>query len=239
MLHREGECSDNEGDVDFNGDEDLSCDAEGKLQMKKVLRLLTPVSKRWNSMYYLRKRALVLKNLLIKLSKSMQLAFLGETPPPPRALPMILLMLLFGIHLAIGSPLALSINDCCVCVEIPVFQLAHWQCYQELQECMEPLKTLSLLLESSIEATIHTTLDYLLALLYHIFEDSPQKGDPIYKVFNEFVGNFWSKLLTLLDDVEQFFLWVVTSTLDGRKIGFDWLKPVWDHDGEWPNMTYK
>ena len=30
MLHREVECSDNEGDADFDGDEGLSCDAECK-----------------------------------------------------------------------------------------------------------------------------------------------------------------------------------------------------------------
>ena len=40
--------------------------------MKKVLRLLTLVSTRCNSMYYWIKRALVLKDLLIKLTKSME-----------------------------------------------------------------------------------------------------------------------------------------------------------------------
>ena len=43
--------------------------------------------------------------------------------------------------------------------------------------------------------------------------------------------------MTLLDDVEQFFLWAVAAVLDGRKIGFDWLKPVWEHNDEWPNVT--
>ena len=43
----------------------------------------------------------------------------------------------------------------------------------------------------------------------------------------------------LLDDLKQFFLWAVTATLDGRKISFDWLKFVWDHNGEWPNVTYR
>ena len=45
------------------------------------------------------------------------------------------------------------------------------------------------------------------------------------------------KLLKLLDDVEQFFLWVVAAALDGRKTNFDWLAPVWDHRDEWPNVT--
>ena len=52
-LHREAECSDDEGDVDFDGEEELSYDAQGKAQAKKVLRLLTPVSTHWDSMYYL------------------------------------------------------------------------------------------------------------------------------------------------------------------------------------------
>ena len=68
MLHREAECSDGEGDASFDGEKGLSCDAQGKPQVKKVLRLLTPVSTRWNSMYYLIQRALVLKNPLIKFT---------------------------------------------------------------------------------------------------------------------------------------------------------------------------
>ena len=43
----------------------------------------------------------------------------------------------------------------------------------------------------------------------------------------------------LLDGLEQFFLWVVAATIDGREIDFDWLKLVWDHNGEWSNVTYK
>ena len=37
ILHREAECSDDEGDADFYGEEGLSCDAQGKPQAKKVL----------------------------------------------------------------------------------------------------------------------------------------------------------------------------------------------------------
>ena len=102
---------------------------------------------------------------------------------------------------------------------------------------MEPLKKLSLLLEPSTKPTIHNTLDYILDLLCHKLGKSLISGDPACQVFNEFVDNFRSKLLTLLDDVEQFFLWAVAAVLDGRKIGFDWLKPVWEHNDEWPNVT--
>ena len=103
---------------------------------------------------------------------------------------MIALMVLFAIQLAIGSPLALTINVCCVCIEVPVFQLGHWECYQELEERLEPLKKLSFLLEPSTEATIHNTLDYFLALLYRKLEESPKRVDPTSEVFSEFVENF-------------------------------------------------
>ena len=45
-------------------------------------------------------------------------------------------------------------------------------------------------------------------------------------MFNTFVNTFRRKLLTLLDDVEQFFLWVVAIALDGRKTNFDRLARV-------------
>ena len=32
-------------------------------------------------------------------------------------------------------------------------------------------------------------------------------------------------------------MWTVVAVLDGRKIGFDWLKPMWEHGDEWPNVT--
>ena len=56
-------------------------------------------------------------------------------------------------------------------------------------------------------------------------------------MFNAFVDTFRKKLLMLLDDVEQLFLWFVDGMLDGRRIGFDWLNPVWENKREWPNVT--
>ena len=95
-----------------------------------------------------------------------------------------------------------------------------------MEDCIEPVKMLSILLESSTEATIHDTLDYFLRLLYEVLETAPKRRLGACTVFNTFVGMFRWKLLKLLDDVEQFFLWVVAATLDGRKTNFDWLAPV-------------
>lgn len=76
--------SDDKGETDFDGDEGLSCDAESKPQVKKVLRLLSPVSTHWNSMYDLIKRALAQKDPLIDLTKSMRSMCTSETTPLPK-----------------------------------------------------------------------------------------------------------------------------------------------------------
>ena len=85
MLHREVECNDDEGDADFDGEEGLSYDAQGKPQGKKVLRLLTLVSTRWNSMCYLIQRALVLKDPLIIFTNHVRSTFPSEAPPPSKS----------------------------------------------------------------------------------------------------------------------------------------------------------
>ena len=102
---------------------------------------------------------------------------------------------------------------------------------------MEPVKQLSLLLESSIEPTMHDTLDCFLRVLYEKLEMSPKRHVVACAVYNTFVDTFREKLLMLLDDVEQFFLWVVAAMLDGRRIGFHWLNPVRENKHEWLNVT--
>ena len=76
-------------------------------------------------------------------------------------------------------------------------------------------------MESSTEATIHDTLDYFLRLLYDKLERAAKRSVGSCTVFHTFVNMFRRKLLTLLDDVDQFFLWVVAAVLDGRKTNFD------------------
>ena len=104
---------------------------------------------------------------------------------------------------------------------MPKISLEYWWSYKDLEECMEPMKKLSLLLESSTEPTIHNTLDYFLRLLYERLETSPKRHVAACVVYNTFIDMFREKLLMLLGDVEQFFLWVVAAMLDGRRIGFD------------------
>ena len=104
---------------------------------------------------------------------------------------------------------------------------------------MEPIKQLSVLLESSMEAMIHDMLDYFLRFLYDKLERGQKRRVESCTMFNTFVNTFRQKLLMLLDDVEQFFLWVVAAMLDGRKTNLDWLAPIWDHRDKWPNVTDK
>ena len=56
-------------------------------------------------------------------------------------------------------------------------------------------------------------------------------------MFNSLVDMFRKKLLKLLDNLEQFFLWVVAAMLDGRRTGFDWLSWMWDNKHEWWKVT--
>ena len=76
-------------------------------------------------------------------------------------------------------------------------------------------------MKSSTESMIHNTLDYFLKFLYEKLEMQAKRHIAACAMFNTFVDTFGKKLLMLLDDVEQFFLWVVAAMLDGRRIGFD------------------
>ena len=80
-------------------------------------------------------------------------------------------------------------------------------------------------------------LDYFLRLLYQKLETSPKRHIAACAMFNTFVDTFRKKLWMLLDDVEQFFLWVVAAMLDKRRTGFDWFNPMWGNKHEWPNVT--
>ena len=67
----------------------------------------------------------------------------------------------------------------------------------------------------------NSTLDYFLRPLYEVFDTSQKDILQHCAMFNTFVDTFRKKLLMLLDNVEQFFLWVAAAMLDGRRIVFD------------------
>ena len=94
---------------------------------------------------------------------------------------------------------------------MPEINLKYWWSYEDLEECIEPMKKLSLLLESSTEPTTHNTLDYFLRLLYERLETAPKRHVATCAMYNTFMDMFRKKLLMLLDDVDQFFMWVVAA----------------------------
>ena len=65
ILDPEEERSDDEGEPDLDGDEDLEVGGVGEPHLKRVLQLIRPMPTRWNSTYYLVKRALALKDALV------------------------------------------------------------------------------------------------------------------------------------------------------------------------------
>ena len=160
--------------------------------------------------------------------------------PPHQSLAMTTWKSCFGVTL-IPRPLSilLMFETCAPTTtpQTPTINLEYWRSYEDLEEYMEPMKQLSLLLESSTKPTTHSTLNYFLRILYEKLETSPKRHIAACAMSNTFVDTFRKNLLMLLDDVEQFFLWVVVVMLDGRRIGFDWLIPMWENKCEWPNVT--
>ena len=85
VLHWGGESSNNEADADFDGDKGLYVGRDGQSQLIKILMFLATMATHWNSIFYLIKRALLLKNTLIMFTTSMQLTCKGEASPPSKS----------------------------------------------------------------------------------------------------------------------------------------------------------
>ena len=98
----------------------------------------------------------------------------------------------FGVTLLPGPlPILLMLGSCVptVALEMPEINLEYFQSYEDLEERMEPVKKLSLLLPSSTEPTIYSTLDYFFRLLYERLETSPKRHVPAFAMFNTFCGH--------------------------------------------------
>ena len=222
ILDQEEECNDDEGEADSDKDKDLEVGGEGEPPLKKVLQLIRPMPTRWNSTYYLVKRALVFKDALVQFADCHRPCPGEHSPTIPiddnvevfiRSCPWTTTLFSSSLCSKVVSPQ--------VVMKYHVFNVEYWWSYKDLEQCMEPIKQLSVLLESSTEATIHDMLDYFLRLLYNKLERAPKRRVELCTMFNTFVNTFRQKLMMLLDDVQQFFLWVVAAALDGRKTNFD------------------
>ena len=177
-------------------------------------------------MYYTIKRALALKDSLVMFSNS-EWAHNGKSttpPPPPQAPSHPKGKCCFGVTLLPGPlPILLMLGSCvpAAAPQIPKINLEYWRSYEDLEEMHGAHEAAELIV--GILHRAHNTQYVGLFLKTSIWklETSPKRHIVACGVFNTFVDTFRKKLLMLLDDVEQFFLWVVAAMLDGRRIGFD------------------
>jgi len=108
----------------------------------------------------------------------------------------------------------------------------QWAELEALKEAMGPIRDVSMVLEGSNYVTCSTVLLHVVRLLYNRLVCA-QSG----MVFSSFAFAFRTKLLGLLDDVNQFYSWAMCSFLDGRHKELDWLQPVFEHPEHWPKVT--
>ena len=103
---------------------------------------------------------------------------------------------------------------------------------------MKPIRDVSLVLEGSHYCTCSDVLVYAMKLLYERLDLSRMNASETpFKA--AFVEKFKEKLLTFLDDENQFYSWSLCSLLDGRRSHLEWLDPVWQNKKDWPNVTGK
>ena len=103
---------------------------------------------------------------------------------------------------------------------------------------MKSIRDVSLVLEGSRYCTSSDVLLYTIKLLYERL-DSTKMNASTTPFKADFVARFKKKLLTFLDDENQFYSWSLCSYLDGRRSHLEWLDPVWQHKEDWPNVTKK
>ena len=118
-------------------------------RLKKVLRLLRPMATYWNSMFYLIKRALALRDSLVKFS-NLEGSRNGEYPTTNSIYNNVEVLIWSYSHTTtLVHPPYVRILCPHSNPKNTKINLEYWQSYEDLEECMEPLKTLSLLLKSS------------------------------------------------------------------------------------------
>ena len=100
---------------------------------------------------------------------------------------------------------------------------------------MERLRDMSLVLEGSKYVTCSTVLLHIMQMLYGLWAPTRLKDKTM--VYQTFVEAVKSKLLDLVDDVNQFYSWAMCAFLDGRHKELTWLEPIFQHPDDWPNVT--
>ena len=179
----------------------------------RVLRLLRPMKTRWNSWFFCLKRAMVLRDSIDEylLQENNHLDDVDGDEEDK--------------NVEIGRNWSISPRT--------------WRSFWHLLDALEPIKIISTELESDMDVTISVVLVCVCRLLYHDIVDCYDDENREIEVKLKFWEGFRAKLLESMDDVEQVFLWTTCAALDGRHKSLPFLKEMWDHRSDWPNLWRK
>ena len=116
-----------------------------------------------------------------------------------------------------------------------------WMCYDSLLPKLEKLKQASLKFESQSQVTISKVFRGFVGLLYdaraglNVAHDDVSVPDDL----KLFCSAFRKKLLNLMDDTEQVFLWATAAMLDGRIKTTKFAQCIWSREyrHEWPSVV--
>ena len=101
-----------------------------------------------------------------------------------------------------------------------------WVLFHQLHQVLDPIRKMSVRLESDKDVTISDVALFIHRLLYQRLAVDKVRH---MKEGLSFVARWRSKFLSLVDDVEQMYLWVYSAALDGRRKDLEsWLEVFYD-----------
>ena len=186
-------------------------EATPSIAMCRPLKLIVPGETRWNSLYIMLERGLRLRREITTFLGSVPLKRMVDARERARARNENLNKL---VHVHIGP-------EC-------------WSTYEALVQVLRPIKIASKVMESSTRVTISEVLPALTHMMYKSMAHFEPGG-----IAARFAGTMKRKLISFLDNKNQFYNWVLASSLDGRFTSPKWLKDtMWSNMSEWPNVVH-
>ena len=186
-------------------------DATLSIATGRPLKLIVPGDTRWNSTYMMLERGLRLRREITTFLGTVPLKRMVDARERARA---------WNENLNKLVPVHIG-PEC-------------WSTYEALVQVLKPIKIASKVMESSTRVTISEVLPALTHLMYKTMAHFEPGG-----IAARFAGAVKGKLISFLDDKNQFYNWVLASSLDGRFTSPKWLKEtVWSNRSEWPNVVH-
>ena len=160
---------------------------------KRILRLGTWCPTRWNSMYFLMKRAVLLET---------------------------------------------SIREYTLKTGIPrvIIPTSGWHIFKQVLPVLESIRELSERCEGDENITISDVLYNVLKLVYdrlHVTVTAAHAKPALHN----FTFEFTKKLCADCDDVNLVYCWALAAAVDGRRSSLHWMRRIWNHAGDWPNVV--